>query len=208
MPRIDDYIAARALARERLAAEPYEILLKRSGFEPKEGRAFHVPFLNRIFRLNYPDFEFRDVVVSGKDVPIQEQILILHYLQADRPEQPLGDWIAYREIPGAAFYYAAFLKRAVDPLKRAFGQNIAELRRAAVRLNGAAVEFGDAAFDFRVFPKVPVRLILHAGDDEFPAEATILFDRSVERLLSPEDIAWLAGMVVYRLIGLSREKPS
>jgi hypothetical protein len=208
MPRIDDYIAARALARERLAAEPYDMLLKRSGFEPEEGRAFRVPFLNRIFRLSYPDFAFRDVAAPGKDVPIQEQILILHYFQADLPEQPLGDWVAYREIPGAAFYYAAFLKRAVEPLKKAFGQNISEFRRAAVRMSGVAVEFGDAGFDFRVFPKVPVRLILHAGDDEFPAEATILFDRSIERMLSPEDIAWLAGMVVYRLIGLSREMHS
>jgi hypothetical protein len=208
MPRIDDYIAARTLARERLASKAFETLLNLSGFEPSEGRAFRVPFLNRVFRLSYPDFEFRDVVDSGKEVPIQEQILILHYLQADLTEQPLGDWIAYREIPGAAFYYSAFLRRAVEPLKRSFGQNVADLRGAATRLNGVSVEFGDAAFDFRVFPKVPVRLILHAGDDEFPAEATILFDRSIERMLSPEDIAWLAGMVVYRLIGLSREKPS
>jgi hypothetical protein len=208
MPRIDDYITARALARERLAAEPYDILLKRSGFEPEGGRAFRVPFLNRTFQLTYPDFEFRDVAVSGKDVPIQEQILILHYLQADLPEQPRGDWVAYREIPGAAFYFAAFVNRAIEPLKQAFGQNIAGLRRTAARLNGVAVEFGDAGFDFHVFPRVPVRLILHAGDDEFPAEAAILFDRSIERMLSPEDIAWLAGMVVYRLIGLSREMPS
>ena len=208
MPRIDDYINARALARERLATEPYDILLKRSGFEPEEGGAFHVPFLNRTFQLTYPDFEFRDVAVSGKDVPVQEQILILHYLQADLPGWPLGDWVAYREIPGAAFYFAAFVNRAIEPLKKAFGQNIAGLRRAAVRLNGVVVEFGDAGFDFQVFPKVPVRLILHAGDDEFPPEATILFDRSIERMLSPEDIAWLAGMVVYRLIGLSREMPS
>ncbi len=208
MPRIDDYIAACALARERLAAEPYEFLQLRSGYESEEGKALRIPFLDRVFRLGYPDFQFQDLTTPGKEVPIQEQILILHYLLAGRPEHSPGDWVAYREIPGAAFYYAAFLKRAVEPLKKAFGRNIAGLKHAAARLDGVAVEFGDAGFDFRVFPKVPVRLILHAGDDEFPAEATILFDRSIERMLSPEDIAWLAGMVVYRLIGLSRELAS
>jgi hypothetical protein len=50
-----------------------------------------------------------------------------------------------------------------------------------------------------------MRLILHAGDEEFPAEATILFDRSIARILSAEDIAWLAGMLVYRLMSISRE---
>ena len=68
---------------------------------------------------------------------------------------------------------------------------------------GRPVEPGDAGFEFRVFPKVPLRLILYAGDAEFAPEANILFDRSIGGMLSPEDIAWLAGMVVYRLIGLS-----
>jgi len=208
MPRIDDYIAACALARERLAAHPYEALLKRSGFEPEAGRALRVPFLNRVFRLSYPDFEFHDVAAPGKEIPIQEQVLVLHYLQADLPGPPSGDWVAYREVPGAAFYFAAFVKRAVDPLKKAFGHDLAGLKRAAARLDGAAVGFGDAGFEFRLFPKVPVRLILYAGDEEFPAEASILFDRSIAGMLSPEDIAWLAGMLVYRLVGLSRETAS
>jgi hypothetical protein len=204
MARIDDYIAARALAREQLAAKALDVLLKHSGFEPEGDAAFRVPFLNRIFRLSYPDFEFQDLAEPGKEVPIQEQILVLHYLLADRPGMPSGAWVAYREIPGAAFYFAAFLKRAVDPLKKAFGQNLDGLKSAADRLLGAEVGLGDAGFEFRLFPKVPVRLILHSGDEEFPAEATILFDRSIEGILSPEDIAWLAGMLVYRLMSLSR----
>jgi hypothetical protein len=204
MPRIDDFIAARAIARERLAAIAFETLLTRSGFETAEGRAVRVPFLNRTFRLSYPEFEFTNLAAAGQEMPIQEQILVLHYLLAEQVHPISGDWVAYREIPGAGFYFAAFLKRAVDPLKKVFGRNVAGFRAAAARLNGSAVGFGDAAFDFRVLPRVPMRLILHAGDEEFPAEASILFDRSIGGILSPEDIAWLAGMVVYRLIGLSR----
>jgi hypothetical protein len=51
---------------------------------------------------------------------------------------------------------------------------------------------------------VPLQMVLYVGDDEFPAEANILFDPSIERLLSAEDIAWMAGMLVYRMIALSR----
>jgi hypothetical protein len=204
MPRIDDYIAARSMARTQLAAVAYETLLNRSGFEALESRALRVPFLNRSFRLSYPAFEFSDLAAAGQEVPIQEQILVLHYLQAESPAPPSGDWVAYREIPGAGFYFGAFVKRAVDPLKKAFGQDLAAFSAAAARLSGVAVTFGDAGFEFRVLPRVPVRLILHAGDDEFPPEAAILFDRSIAGILSPEDIAWLAGMVVYRLISLSR----
>ena len=34
--------------------------------------------------------------------------------------------------------------------------------------------------------------------------ANILFDKNIGRILSPEDVAWLAGMVVYRLMALAR----
>ena len=58
-------------------------------------------------------------------------------------------------------------------------------------------------FLFRAFPKVPILMILWWGDEVFPPGANILFDAAVARVLSAEDIAWLAGMVVYRLIALS-----
>jgi len=204
MPRIDDYLSARQLAREKLAAEPYELLLSRSGFEPAQGQSFRIPFLNRTYRLAYPRFEFTDMAAPDKDVPLQEQIIILHYLSADSRGMLSGDWVAYRELPGATFYFSAFAKRALEPLKKVFGQNLAGFRAAAARLHGVPVEFGDAADEFQVLPKVPIRLILHSGDEEFPAEANILFDRNIGRQLSPEDIAWLAGMLVYRLIALSK----
>jgi hypothetical protein len=92
----------------------------------------------------------------------------------------------------------------VDPLKNVFGQNIAAFSRAAEKLQARKIKNGDAGFEFRMLPGVPLQLILWEGDDEFPAEASILFDKTIGRVLSPEDIAWLAGMVVYRLIALSR----
>jgi hypothetical protein len=203
MPRIDDYIAACRLARNKLAADSYESLVTRSGFEPVEGDGVRIPFLNRVYRLSYPGLEFTDTSAAPQEIPLQEQVLILHYLQA-APAGLSGEWVAYREIPGATFYFGAFVKRAVDPLKKVFGQNTGGLGGAAGRLKGEPVDVGDMAFEFRVFPRVPVRVILYAGDEEFPPEANILFDRSIGRILSPEDVAWMAGMLVYRLITLSK----
>jgi hypothetical protein len=117
---------------------------------------------------------------------------------------PTGNWIAYREIQGASFYFSAFVKRAIDPLKKTFGTNIQGLVKAAVKLGGQAIPAGDAGFEFRVLPRIPVQLILWEGDAEFPAEANILFDETIGDILSPEDVAWLSGMLVYRLMALSR----
>jgi hypothetical protein len=204
MPRIDDYINARNLAAEALSQESFEKLAQRSGFEPLDGQSLLIPFLNRTYLVRYPQFDFTDQVDSEKEVPIQEQVLILHYLMAAEIPDSSGQWVSYREIPGASFYYGPFVKRAVEPLKKVFGQNIAAFSRAAEKLQARIIKNGDAGFELRTLPAVPLQLILWEGDDEFPAEANILFDKTIGRILSPEDIAWLAGMVVYRMIALSR----
>ena len=204
MPRIDDYINACKLAVEKLSQESFETITQRSGFEPMDGQSLHIPFLDRTYLVSYPLFEFKDQAEGEKEIPIQEQVLILHYLMAVEVPDLTGRWISYREIPGASFYFGAFVKRAVDPLKKVFGQNISGFSRAAEKLGARIIENGDAGFEFRVLPAVPLQLILWEGDDEFPAEANILFDETIGRILSPEDVAWLAGMVVYRLIALSR----
>ena len=204
MPRIDDYINACKLAVEKLSQESFETIAERSGFEPSDSQSLHIPFLDRTYLVSTPLFEFKDRADSEKEIPIQEQVLILHYLMAAETPDLTGRWISYREIPGASFYFGAFVKRAVDPLKKVFGQNISGFSRAAEKLRARIIENGDAGFEFRVLPAVPLQLILWEGDDEFPAEANILFDETIGRILSPEDVAWLAGMVVYRLIALSR----
>lgn len=204
MARIDDYAAAKNLAAEKLSAEDFDIIAKRTGFEAAAADAFRVHFLDRVYRVGFPEFEFRDEKNPGKEIPLQEQVLILHYMLGKDVPTLSGNWVAYREIPGAGFYFSAFVKRAVDPLKKTFGVNAAALAQASAKLGGKAVEPGDAAFEFSLFPRVRMRLILWEGDEEFPPEAGILFEDSIANFFSPEDIAWLAGMLVYRLMALSR----
>jgi hypothetical protein len=55
-------------------------------------------------------------------------------------------------------------------------------------------------------PKIPVCLILWAGDDEFPPAGNVLFDASISRYLIAEDVAVLSGMVVYPLIGMAYQQ--
>lgn len=210
MARIDDYISAKTIAVEKLSAESFEAIIKRSGFEAIAGNIFGVPFLDRVYRISFPDFDFKDDS-KEKDVPIQEQVIILHYMlargsgqgNAPKTSNISGNWISYREIPGASFYFSAFVKRAIDPLKKVFGRNISAFSKAAQRVKGVEIDAGNVGFEFKVFPGVPLQLILWEGDEEFLPEANIIFDDSIGEILSPEDVAWLSGMLVYRLIALA-----
>ena len=208
MARIDDYNNAVALAKKELIKKnPDQIATLSGGTIAEEVSAnplLTIPFLNRTVALQWPDLNcvFKD---SGEEVPVQQQVLIFHYLNGVNGFSPTGQWIAYQEIPDGRFYLDAFLRRAKNPMVQVFGSDPEKLMNLAVRIYGATpFDQGDMSVTLQAFPLVPVALILWRGDDEFPPEGTILFDRTISSILSAEDVAWLAGMIIYPLIGMSK----
>ena len=203
MPRVDDYINARRIAAEALRRVPAQALSTASGWPLTDRQTLSGSFLDQRFEIRLPDFNF-EAVPEPCEIPIQQQVLALHYLQGCQgAAATAGDWVAYREIPGAGFYFSAFVKRALDPLKKVFGENPSAIEGPARLLGATRLDAGDVSYRFDVFPRVPLQVILWCGDDEFPSEAAILFDAGIAGMLSPEDIAWTAGLLVYRLIALS-----
>ncbi len=204
MPRIDDYKMARKKAVEELKNESFKYLANRSGFEISGDNKMEAKFLGRTYVISYPDFIFKDKEDPDKEIPLPEQVLILHYLQGKKPLEIYDEWISYREIPGASFYFGPFTARAINPMVRVFGRDLELFKKTCLILGGTIVEEGDVGWKYNFFPYVPIKLILWEGDDEFPPSGNILFDASIPNILSPEDVAWLSGMVVYRLIGISK----
>jgi len=204
MPRIDDYKKAREIAIEELKNESFKYLANRSGFKICGENKMEIPFLGSIYEVSYPDFQFKNREDENREIPLPEQVLILHYLQGKKPINIYDEWISYREIPGASFYFGPFTARAITPMVKAFGKNFELFEKSFNVLGGKRINEGDIAFLYYFFPLVPVKLILWEGDEEFPPSGNILFDATISDILSPEDVAWLAGMIVYKLIGISK----
>ena len=210
MARVDDYIKALELGKEALMRKDPEQIASRSGMdyvlEHNGEKGFSMDFLNRKVYISWPGLDF-SYHQDGGEVPIQQQVLILHYLNLAKGEEISGDWIAYQEVPDGKFYLDAFIRRAKNPMVQGFGDRPELLVKLAIDVYGATpMEQGDLAVRIQALPLVPVALILWRGDDEFSPEGTILFDRTVSRVLSAEDIAWLAGMIIYPLLGMAAGK--
>ncbi|MCG6879770.1 MAG: DUF3786 domain-containing protein [Deltaproteobacteria bacterium] len=207
---MDDYIKALELGKKELTGEDPKKIAFRSGAEYIEERngemGFSINFLNRKILISWPDLNF-STGTDKEEVPIQQQVLLLHYLNITEDAEILGEWIAYQEVPDGKFYLDAFVRRAKNPMLHGFGNNPELLVKLAGEAYGATpLSQGDVAVRIQALPLVPVALILWRGDDEFPPEGTILFDKSVPKVLSAEDIAWLAGMIIYPLLGMAAGK--
>jgi hypothetical protein len=208
MARIDDYRAALELGKKDLHDKDPNQIADQSGADIEtnsQGKTLlTLDFLNKKVAITWPalGFSFRG---SDEEVSIQQQVLILHYLNGCKGSEITGEWIAYQEVPDGRFYLDAFLRRAKNPMVQSFGDQPELLVELATKAYGARrFDHGDLSVVVQAFPKVPVALILWKGDDEFPPEGNILFDRNISGIFSAEDIAWLGGMIIYPLIGMSR----
>jgi hypothetical protein len=212
MPKIDDYNQAAALAKGRLSGKDPDQVARFSGAalnrDKEGGTLFSLSFLNQEMRITWPDFRVLSEN-TGEELPIQQQILLLHYLHGawfSSGAGPAGEWISFQEVPDGRFYLDAFHRRAKNPLVQSFGEKPELMVKLAKQAYDARpFDQGDASVLVRALPLVPVALILWQGDEEFPPEGNILFDHNIIQILSAEDIAWLAGMIVYPLIGMARQ---
>lgn len=207
MPTQQDYRTARTLALEALARNDLSECCNKAGvsFQKALGGCVRIsiPFLGKVYDLVVEgDSAFFDQDVET--LKLQDQVLLLHYLITATGTAAENRWITFREVPSGPFYYPSFLKRAVVPLVNCFGNTPENLQRVAGKIGQLLTEPGDVAVKIPALPRVPVVLSLWKGDDEFPPQGNVYFDPSIASYLSTEDIAYLAGSVVYTTIGMAR----
>jgi hypothetical protein len=208
MARIDDYQEAVELGRKNLEGKDLKQVAEQSGAgfksDSARGGVMTLNFLNKAVTIAWPgpDFLWKE---SGEGIPVQQEILLLHYLHgALNAQEVSGKWIAYQEVPDGRFYLDAFLRRAKGPMVGVFGNQPEVFAKLATEVYDARpFDQGDVSVVVQALPKIPVALILWKGDEEFPPEGNLLFDESISRILSAEDIAWLSGMIIYPLMGMA-----
>jgi hypothetical protein len=154
-----------------------------------DGKRFRVPFFNRVFLVHYPEVTVVDEAAS-RTADQWLAIIVLHYLiQADGT--PVADeWIAYRQLPGASFFERRFLQMAVQPLLRAFDNDVEAFKRAGAAVGGIPItRTGDAAFKFIALPRLPMACIFYQGEEGIPSSVNVLFDAAAENYLPTEDLS-------------------
>lgn len=209
MPTQHDYETARALALYTLSRLDIEKCCTHAGLSLEivspEIKRVSIPYLGDTYTLSVHNetISFDD---ASPPLRTPDQVLLLHYLITARGMPVANELITFREVPSGSFYYAAFVKRAIAPLVKCFGGKPSLLDKVAQVIGQVLPSPGDKALKIFALPCVPVVLSLWRGDDEFPPDANLYFDRSIASYLPTEDIAYLGGAVVYKVIGMARSR--
>ena len=186
---------AKDLLRE---IEPTKLTL-RTGCERAEDGGFRLHFFWQEYTIASDDFTVR-ACETGAEPPSFTQSLILTYLATADGATPSGRWIGFRELPNGLFYTQAFQGYTGGRLVRELQSGIDGLRQAADRLGGENLGMGDAGYIFNVLPRIALGLAYWEGDDEFPSQASVLFEDSAPHYLPTDGLAILGSQLVGRLL--------
>lgn len=164
-----------------------------------DGRSLGLSLLGKAFRITHPEMV---VWPADADEPCPEELqaLFLDYLSAADGTAFSGKWLSFRELSQGQFYFHAFQGYAERPLVQVVGNDITGLREAAQQLGGQPIAYGDCGYAFDVLPRVRLAVVYWLGDEEFPPNASVLFDASAERYLPVDGLANLGRMLTSRLV--------
>ena len=163
-----------------------------------------VPFFGRPHLVTHPAGAVAAVNPAHAEEPPRDahvsiQIVLLHHLLTADGTPPADRWLAFRELPDGLFYAQAFAGHAEGLLAEKLGANLAGFRRAAESLGGSSLDLANAAYRFQAFPRLAVAALLWEGDEDFPAQARILFDAHAGHYLPTEDLAGIGDWLAHRL---------
>jgi hypothetical protein len=158
---------------------------------------------DRPYNVRWPEIEACE---GGAESPCRADIasLILFYLVTADGTPKAGRWISFRELPDGLFYHQAFQGYTGRRLAQHFGNDLAAFQQAARAAGGFSLSLGDASFSFRALPRVELAAVYWLGDEDIPANATILFDAAACHYLSTDGLAHLGSQLIGRLIAHSQ----
>ncbi len=174
------------------AKKPAEMAVNSGATFDEVKNVFVIKYINEEYTVSYPEGEvnFTD---RQDEVPVTVKVVLLHYLITATGQPLAGQWISFKEIPGGMIYLQPFDGRVLGAFKAFFGKDASRLIRSGEKIGGRATKFGDAAITLDILPRLPVTYVIWEGDEEFPANATALFDASAQYYLPTEDLVVAAA---------------
>lgn len=179
---------------EKVAAADIEERAERLGIFVSDNR-IEIPLYNRIFTVTPEGIEDPE----GNRPHHAISVILCQYLLLC-PDHPAEDdaLATFKDFKDAAPYVGGFKNTAERPIARQFTGRITVLDACSGKLGAKPYRTEvscQLALAFPALPRVPVYLLFNDEDEEFPADCTLLFEKSAEAYLDMECLAMLGSIL-------------
>ena len=127
------------------------------------------------------------------------RLSILRYLIHAKNFPLSGKLVKPADLPGGDFFSKGTHVLPFEKILRRFENDFDGFIETGRSLGGSQAEYGDVSLRLLPFPRMPIFIILWAGDEEFPAKASLLFDSSCTSHAAT-DILWSTAMMTIEMM--------
>ena len=120
-----------------------------------------------------------------------------------------GNLVAFRQVKRVYPFEAAYRRTIISRLQELFAGKTEELRKACEVPGGTLLPQGDVGYVLPVFPFLNIAVLFWDKDEEFEAQANMLFDSEITEFMHEENVVCVAADAVYYLTlaaGMTPEK--
>ncbi|MBC2711395.1 MAG: DUF3786 domain-containing protein [Desulfosarcina sp.] len=165
-----------------------------------QGDEVVVPYFGQSIRLTAEGLKDD----AGNRPDFADCVVVCRYLIMCPPFEPKEkDWVAYRDFSDAGPLTVFWADSVEGPLARIFSGNVGALGKACEALGGSVSDMDiscDLCRRFTPLPKTPLLLVFNDADDDFPASASLLFEKRASTYLDAESQAVLGHVFSNRLL--------
>ena len=192
--------------REKFLEMEQETLIRKFDLEADE-EALYITYFSRKLRIDRKNGVITDQGVRpGFDTVMN--IYNTFYYAAEHPVAS-GNLVAFRQVKRVYPFEAAYRRTIISRLQEIFSGKTAELEKACKALGGIPLPQGDVGYVLPVFPFLNIAVLFWDKDEEFDAQANMLFDSEITEFMHEENVVCVAADAVYYLTqaaGLQPEK--
>jgi hypothetical protein len=187
---------------ERLATLPRKETAARAKCRYLAGcDCFAISLLNTEYIVDPVRRTIRGAGASGEELVAGylQQLCILAYLVHAQDLPPADQLVGVEKLDPGGFFFRGSHRLPVEGLASVFGSEPQSLHEAGRTLNAVPRAFGDAAIELLVLPRISITVVIWEQDEEFPARASMLFDRRATDQL-PLDALFATAMLTINVV--------
>ncbi len=162
---------------------------------------YTIPFFNSRYTITTDSI----IDADGKTASHAIAVILCKYLLLC-PNLPSNDCslVTYKDFKDATPYVGGFRNTAEQPIAGYFENCLPNLEKRCLELGGHPFDTEvscQLAVKFQALPNVPVFLLFNDADEDFPAQAILLFQKNAASYLDMECLAMIGSTLAYRLQG-------
>lgn len=140
---------------------------------------------------------------DGKPVNVNNRNVLAYYTLSKGVGEPAFSYVPISYLAGTGIIFTTNIKWMTDPLGKTFSGDYVTFSETMCRLGGVfkgKLKSGGYSWLLKALPKIHLQIVYYDGDDEFPCEVQILFDKNASRFMEFECLAFLEGCFVRAMI--------